>query len=51
MSIPTAILGHEDQFLPPKLSARSMIKKQTAAATRGNGRGAPGDPMGIWLAT
>jgi hypothetical protein len=34
-------LGHEDQFLPPKMSARSVIRKQTVAATRGNGRDAP----------
>jgi hypothetical protein len=34
-------MGHEDQFLPPKLSARSVIRKQTVAATRGNGRDAP----------
>ena len=33
--------GQEDQFLPPKLSARSVIRKQTVAATRGNGRDAP----------
>jgi hypothetical protein len=36
-----AAKGHEDQFLPPKLSARSVIRKQTVAATRGNGRDAP----------
>jgi hypothetical protein len=35
--------GHEDQFLPPKLSARCVIRKQTIAATRGNGRDAPKD--------
>jgi len=34
-------LGHEDQFLPLRLSARSVIRKQTVAATRGNGRDAP----------
>ena len=34
-------MGHEDEFLPPKLSARSLIGKQTVAATRGNGRDAP----------
>jgi hypothetical protein len=33
-------LTAEDQFLPPKLSARSVIRKQTVAATRGNGRDA-----------
>jgi hypothetical protein len=33
--------GHEDQFLPLRLSARSVIRKQTVAATRGNGRDAP----------
>jgi hypothetical protein len=33
--------GHEDQFLPPNLNARSVIRKQTVAATRGNGRDAP----------
>jgi hypothetical protein len=33
--------GHEDQFLPPKLNARSVIRKETVAATRGNGRDAP----------
>ena len=35
--------GHEDQFLPLRLSARSVIRKQTVAATRGNGRDAPMD--------
>jgi hypothetical protein len=34
-------LGHEDQFLPLRLSARSVIRKQTVAATRGNGQDAP----------
>jgi hypothetical protein len=29
-------MGHEDQFLPPKLSALCVIRKQTVAATRGN---------------
>jgi hypothetical protein len=33
--------GHEDQLLPPKLSARFVIRKQTVAASRGNGRDAP----------
>jgi hypothetical protein len=37
----TAAAGHEDQFLPPKLSARSVIREQTVAATQGNGRDAP----------
>jgi hypothetical protein len=36
-----SLLGQEDQFVPPKLSARSAIRKQTVAATRGNGRDAP----------
>ena len=34
-------LGQEDQFVPPKLSARSVITTQTVAATRGDGRDAP----------
>ena len=29
-------LGHEDQFLPLRPSARSVIRKQTIAATRDN---------------
>jgi hypothetical protein len=33
-------IGHEDQFLPPELNARSVIRKQTVAANRGNGRDA-----------
>jgi hypothetical protein len=37
-----AASGHEDQFLPLRLSVRSVIRKQTVAATRGNGRDAPG---------
>jgi hypothetical protein len=37
----TPRLYHEDQFLPLRLSARSVIRKQTVAATRGNGRDAP----------
>jgi hypothetical protein len=36
-----SLLRQEDQFVPPKLSARSAIRKQTVAATRGNGRDAP----------
>jgi hypothetical protein len=28
-------VGHEDQFLPLRVSARSVIRKQTVAATRG----------------
>src|ERR1700738_358727 len=36
-----SVKGHEDQFLPLRLSARSVIRKQTVAATRGNGRDAP----------
>jgi len=38
---PMTAKGHEDQFLPLRLSARSVIGKQTVAATRGNGRDAP----------
>jgi hypothetical protein len=34
-------MGHEEQFPPPRLSARYVIRKQTVAATRGNGRDAP----------
>ena len=33
--------GHEDQFLSLRLSACSVIGKQTVAATRGLGREAP----------
>ena len=34
-----AAMGHEDPFLP--LTARSVIRKQTVAVIRGNGRDAP----------
>jgi hypothetical protein len=34
-------LGHEDQFPLRRLTARSVIRKRTVAATRGNGRDAP----------
>jgi hypothetical protein len=34
-------MSHGSQFLPPRLSARSVISKQTVVATRGNGRDAP----------
>jgi hypothetical protein len=33
--------GHEDQFPLRRLTARSVIRKRTVAATRGNGRDAP----------
>ena len=32
--------GHEDQFPLRRLTARSVIRKRTVAATRGNGRDA-----------
>jgi hypothetical protein len=34
-------MGHEDQFLPPKLSARYVIRQETFAGTHGDGRDAP----------
>jgi hypothetical protein len=34
-------MGHEDQFPLRRLTARSVIRKRTVAATRGNGRDAP----------
>jgi hypothetical protein len=37
----TAGMGHEDQFPLRRLTARSVIRKRTVAATRGNGRDAP----------
>jgi hypothetical protein len=36
-----AVVGHEDQLLPLRLSARSVIRKQTVAATRDKGRAYP----------
>ena len=33
--------GHEDQFPLRRLTARSVIRKRTVAAIRGNGRDAP----------
>jgi hypothetical protein len=37
----TARSGHEDQFLPLRLSARSVIRKQTFAGTPANEQDAP----------
>jgi hypothetical protein len=37
----TAAKGHEEQFSPPTLSARYVIRQETFAGTRGNVRGAP----------
>jgi hypothetical protein len=37
----------EDQFLPVKLSVRSVIRKQTVTATRGKGRDAPKADFGL----
>jgi hypothetical protein len=34
-------LGHEGRFSPPRLSARSVIRKRTVASIRGNGQDAP----------
>ena len=34
-------MGHEDAFPRPRLSARYVIRKQTVAATRGNGLDPP----------
>jgi hypothetical protein len=33
--------GHQDAFLPPRLSARYRFSQETFAGTRGNGRNAP----------
>ena len=33
--------GHEEQFSPPTLSARYVIRQETFAGTHGNGRDAP----------
>jgi hypothetical protein len=33
--------GHEDPFAPPRLSARYVVRQETFAGTRGNGREAP----------
>jgi len=37
----TAVLGHEDPFPPPELSAFYVIRQETFAGTLGNGRDAP----------
>ena len=34
-------VGYEDAFPRPKLSARYVIRQETLAGTRGNGREAP----------
>jgi len=31
-------MGHEDPFAPPGLSGRYVIRQETLAGTRGNGR-------------
>ena len=48
MGIPTAILGHEDPFTPPRLSAGYPLGKPTFAGTRGNGRDAPKAAVSCW---
>ena len=35
-----AAKGHEEQFSPPTLSARDVIRQETLAGTHGNGRDA-----------
>jgi hypothetical protein len=44
-SMPAALrvtgLGHEEQFSPPTLSARYVIRQETFAGTNGNARDAP----------
>ena len=37
----TTAVGHEEQFSPPTLSARYVIRQETFAGTHGNVRGAP----------
>ena len=37
----TAASGHEDAFLPPRLSARCGFGKETFVGTKGNRRNAP----------
>ena len=37
----TAARGHEEQFSPPTLSARYVIRQETSAGVRGKGRNAP----------
>ena len=34
-------MGHEERFLPSKLSAGFLLRKETIAGRRRNGRGAP----------
>jgi hypothetical protein len=36
-----SLVGHEEQFSPPTLSARYVIRQKTFAGTHGNGRDAP----------
>jgi len=36
-----AASGHEEQFSPPALSARYVIRQETFAGMHGNGRDAP----------
>jgi len=40
-SLPTAEMGHEVAFPPPRLSVRCRFSQRTFAGTRGNGRHAP----------
>jgi hypothetical protein len=35
------VMGHEERFLPPRLSAGCGFRKETIARTRRNGRDAP----------
>jgi hypothetical protein len=37
----SAVVGHEGQFLSPKLNARCQLGERTFAGTCGNGRDAP----------
>ena len=34
-------MGHEERFLPSRLSAGFLLRKETVARRRRNGRGAP----------
>jgi hypothetical protein len=43
--------GHEERFPPTRLSAGCGFRKETIVGMRRNGRDAPKDPMGVWLAT
>ena len=44
-------MGHEEQFSPPTLSDRYVIRQETSAGTHGNGRDAQIPDLRLWRHT